>query len=161
MINTENRTLQKILWAAFIIYLLILTKFILFKWSFAYTKDHFVHNYNWDFAKQKLHHLDLIPLASIRGYLFNKADYADPIFNLLGNIIGFIPLGILLPLIFRKLRSFKSTLLRVFLISLCFELTQLLMLLGQFDVDDLMLNTLGGAIGYGLFYMLNNRRLIA
>jgi len=72
----------------------------------------------------------------------------------LGNIAGFIPLGILLPLLFRKLRTAFRTVALIFLISLAFETAQLILILGVFDVDDLLLNTLGGAIGYLLFVLL-------
>jgi len=40
-----------------------------------------------------------------------------------------------------------------FLLSLGYEVTQLLTGIGIFDVDDLMLNTLGGIMGY-VVYML-------
>lgn len=41
-----------------------------------------------------------------------------------------------------------------FLLSLGYEVTQLLTGMGIFDVDDLMLNTLGGMIGYVLYIVL-------
>ncbi|GAA0226871.1 hypothetical protein GCM10008921_09530 [Metaclostridioides mangenotii] len=64
-----------------------------------------------------------------------------------------MPLGISLRYFFK--RNLKQTLIITFLVSLFFELTQLTGLYGIyiapyriFDVDDLMLNKLGGYIGY-------------
>ena len=71
--------------------------------------------------------------------------------NIGGNIIGFIPFGILLPVLFLSLRKIWKTVFTVFCISLLFETTQLLTGLGVFDVDDLILNTAGGLLGYIIY----------
>jgi len=78
--------------------------------------------------------------------------FFQPFFNLLLTI----PFGIFLSYYFKQ--NLKKTLLFSFLLSLFFELTQLSALYGiyaspyrVFDVDDLLLNTLGGLVGYGLF----------
>lgn len=74
-----------------------------------------------------------------------------------GNFILILPLGFLAPLIWKKRRRFWKALQFGFLFSLVIELTQLLIsaIIGYtykiFDVDDLILNTAGFAIGY-LFY---------
>ncbi len=75
------------------------------------------------------------------------------IYNVLFNILLFIPLGIYLKYYFRC--DYKKTLLISFLVSLFFELTQLTGLYfiyprpyRLFDVDDLIMNSLGGSIGY-------------
>jgi glycopeptide antibiotics resistance protein len=120
-------------------------------------RNHFLHHYSWALAKDKLRHLDLVPFYSIHLYLTSKDNEINATGNLVGNIVGFIPLGILLPMLFKKLRAAKATILAVFFFSLGFEVTQLLILLGYFDVDDLILNTLGGAIGYLLFALLRKR----
>lgn len=47
------------------------------------------------------------------------------------------------------------------LFSLCVELLQLVAKVGVFDVDDLILNTLGGLMGFWIYYLLlliNRRR---
>lgn len=73
--------------------------------------------------------------------------------NLGGNIIGFIPMGFLLPFISHKNRNFFRTILSCFLITLVVELVQLTFHVGCFDVDDMLLNVLGGIIGYFIFMM--------
>jgi glycopeptide antibiotics resistance protein len=73
----------------------------------------------------------------------------QPLFN----IVLTIPFGVYLSYYFGK--DLKRVIIYSFLLSLFFELTQLTGLYGiymkpyrLFDVDDLMLNTLGGALGY-------------
>lgn len=68
--------------------------------------------------------------------------------------MGFIPFGYLVSiLIFNRATAFK-VIGSTFLLSLFFELIQLLFRLGTFDIDDLILNTLGGFIGYGLYKLV-------
>ncbi len=69
------------------------------------------------------------------------------------NVMLLMPLGVYCRYYFRK--SLGKTVLITFLISLFFEITQITGLYGiyeapyrLFDVDDLMLNTFGGMIGY-------------
>ena len=42
--------------------------------------------------------------------------------------------------------------------SLTVEILQLILRVGSFDVDDLLLNTLGGALGYVLLTLLEKWR---
>ena len=69
-------------------------------------------------------------------------------------MLMFVPLGFLLPVVFKNFRStFKTTLL-VFLFSFSIEVIQYF--IGRSaDIDDLILNTLGGIIGYGIFILFN------
>lgn len=82
-------------------------------------------------------------------HLFKERAFLQVVFN--GILLS--PLGVYLSYYFKK--SIKNTILISFCVSLFFELTQLSGLYGfynapyrTFDVDDLMLNTLGGYLGY-------------
>lgn len=70
--------------------------------------------------------------------------------NLFGNVIIFLPFGFFLPMA-SKYRSFFAAVFYSFALSFCVETFQLLARVGSFDVDDLLLNTLGGALGYIVF----------
>ena len=70
--------------------------------------------------------------------------------NLFGNVLIFVPFGIFLPMASRY-RSFFSTLFAGFGLSLCVEIFQFITRVGSFDVDDLLLNTIGGIMGHILF----------
>lgn len=104
---------------------------------------------------------NLIPFETIA--LFARLlDSANPEFrkfaviNLFGNVIMFIPLGFLLPKVFHRQNRLWKVLLTTALLIIGVELAQLLTLLGSFDTDDLILNVLGAAIGYG-FYKLYDK----
>lgn len=71
--------------------------------------------------------------------------------NLFGNVLCFILFGIFLPVIGRHFKSFIKVTLLALIFSLLIESTQLYFKVGIFDVDDLMLNTLGGMIGYIIY----------
>ena len=71
--------------------------------------------------------------------------------NLLGNVVGFIPLGLIPPVVSSNARGFFFITFSGFSLSLCVETAQLITKLGCFDVDDLVMNTLGTAIGYFVF----------
>jgi glycopeptide antibiotics resistance protein len=74
--------------------------------------------------------------------------------DMLQNVVVFVPLGLLLPLVSRA-RSLPSVLLTGFLLSLTMEALQFLNAVvadgGHIaDVNDLLANTLGAVVGYGL-----------
>ena len=95
----------------------------------------------------------LVPFKEIRRYLrYGRAIGGYYVMlNLLGNIVCFMPFGFVLPVISRNQRKFWKITLLSFLTSLLVELIQLVSKVGSCDVDDMLLNTLGGMTGYVLF----------
>lgn len=81
--------------------------------------------------------------ATINLLPFSSEGFATYILN----VIMFMPLGFLLPLIWRRYRKMGRTVLTGFCMSLSIELLQLFCLRVT-DVDDLTMNTLGTAVGY-------------
>lgn len=81
--------------------------------------------------------------------LLNAAQ-ATPIEDLLLNIILFVPFGFLLPFLWPKLNSWKTTLIGL-LFSVCIEITQYIFQLGCCDIDDIINNTFGTFLGYILY----------
>lgn len=100
---------------------------------------------------------NLLPFETISRYIRHLIHSEDPgilrhaIINLVGNVVMFVPLGLLLPVLWQKLRALWKTLLVTALIIIAVEVSQLLTLVGSCDTDDLILNVAGSAIGYGLF----------
>ena len=81
-------------------------------------------------------------------------DYWQPFFiNFIGNIVMFIPIGFLLPLLWRKFQSGFITIGIGFLVSLSIEILQLPQMRSS-DIDDLWLNTLGTGLGYSIFLLI-------
>lgn len=70
------------------------------------------------------------------------------------NIILFMPMGFLLPLIWGKYRTISLTVLTGFLFSLSIELGQLFNH-RLTDIDDIFMNVLGTVIGFGIWYLFN------
>ena len=66
-----------------------------------------------------------------------------------------MPFGAILPVISRRMRGFFRVMLLGFSFSLLVECTQLVTRVGTFDVDDLMLNTLG--LCSGIYFALCDR----
>lgn len=104
-------------------------------------------------------HNNFIPFFSLVDIIKSR-NLHTIIRNILGNIILTIPLGILIPMIIRKMDSVK----RIFILSLSFsiviELTQFIIssILGYTykitDVDDIFLNIIGVLIGYICFKLI-------
>ena len=78
--------------------------------------------------------------------------------NLFGNILLFVPLGLLLPAVWPRLARWWKTLGVCAGAVIAVELTQMLTLLGYCDIDDLILNLLGAALGYGLFLLFTKTK---
>ena len=74
--------------------------------------------------------------------------------NILGNIVGFLPLGALLPNFTPRLRSLGAILLAGALTSAGIETLQLLYTRRIADVDDVLLNTVGAGVGYLCFLLI-------
>lgn len=96
---------------------------------------------------------NLEPLRTVKLYfnLHNGVTFSGRLVNLLGNVVVFIPFGVLLPLLIRKLRSVLMLTLWTALGILLLETLQMLLRVGSFDVDDLLLNLMGVWVGYILF----------
>lgn len=68
-----------------------------------------------------------------------------------GNILIFIPFGFVLPILFKRFRNPLLSIGLVFFLSLLVESIQRVFRIGQFDVDDIILNATGGIIGFVAF----------
>ena len=87
-----------------------------------------------------------------------KASCWHAVKNLVGNVALFIPLGFFPPLLWDRYRRLWKTAALAAITMVIVEFTQVLTLRGQCDIDDVILNTLGAAIGYGIFYILQKRK---
>lgn len=96
--------------------------------------------------------INLIPFHTITDYLSNGGFFS--LINVLGNIVLFIPLGIYLILFNHNKGIFINTLWSVF-ISVAVELLQYLFKVGATDIDDIILNGLGGFLGIIIYKILH------
>ena len=93
---------------------------------------------------------NLIPFVN----LFDYPSAKDIVINVLGNIAMFIPLGIVWPIVYKKLDTPARAILTGVGVSLSIEILQLPFYTRVSDVDDLILNSLGYIIGYGLLMII-------
>ena len=99
--------------------------------------------------------INLTPLVNIADYSNTK----ELLINIAGNLCMFIPTGILLPILYKKLDSFWKVVLVGMSMSLLIELSQLAWCpTSVTDIDDLILNTLGAIIGYGIYCLFRPQR---
>lgn len=63
----------------------------------------------------------------------------------------FIPSGIVLPIVYKRLDTFCKVILAGAGISLCIEIIQLPFSVRATDIDDLILNTIGVIVGYVIY----------
>ncbi len=108
--------------------------------------------------------VNFIPVVNSFNYYFST--FADPsgvttekaLENIIGNLLLFIPLGILLPFISPKFQGVKNTLFTCFICSLFIEFCQLILsYFGTYrtsDIDDIILNTVSGLFGWLIFSKL-------
>lgn len=131
----------------FLLYMLVLIYFLFFAESYGRIP-----------YEKREYHYNLTPFQEIkRFWIYRKQlGYFAVVSNLLGNVVGFIPFGFMLPCISRRTRGFLLITLSGFNLSLCVECIQLVSRVGSFDVDDMILNTLGTAIGYVVFAVFHS-----
>lgn len=100
--------------------------------------------------------VNFIPFKTIRAY-FHYSGFLYVCSNILGNVILFLPFGFFLPTLYKKAQKLTYTLRNTIMFSIFIEFIQFF--IGRsVDIDDVMLNTLGGVLGYLLFRRWSRRR---
>lgn len=134
-----------------VLYLLFVLKVIVFKYPYDQLRE-IMDTWSREVVLEGLDTANFTLFRTVHMYI----DYAymlNSFENLAGNIIVFMPFGVLLPFIWKRFRNFADTFLAGFLFSLGIEIFQLYSAFGAFDVDDILLNCIGVISGY-VFYML-------
>ena len=141
---------QKMGWVLFIGYLALLVYFLFFAESFGRT-DSTRSGYAYNLKPFK----EITRFWIYRDRLGFKAFFL----NIFGNVAAFIPCGFFLPIVSRRSKQWQNTVAISFGFSLSVELPQLVSKVGSFDVDDLILNTMGAALGYILYQIVQRTRI--
>jgi glycopeptide antibiotics resistance protein len=102
--------------------------------------------------------VNLIPLVKSISMIQNAITLGvmvrDVVINLLGNLLLLVPLGFFLPVLSEKSRSAFKIIGLGFVVSLSIEMSQFILAVRIFDVDDILLNTLGALLGYSIFKLI-------
>ena len=91
-------------------------------------------------------------------YLFDYPTMGEALLNLIGNAAMFIPLGIVWPAVFKGLNTHWKVITAGFCMSLTIEVLQLPFFDRATDIDDLILNTLGFLMGYGIYLWASHKK---
>lgn len=94
--------------------------------------------------------INLAPMVNLLDYEI----FREMLINVIGNTAMFIPIGIIWPIVFRKLDTHKKVIAAGVGFSLCIEILQLPFYDRVTDIDDLILNSLGFLIGYGIYLLV-------
>ena len=132
-----QRYAQRMLWVVLLYYLAIVSAMLFFGGLFHLDRE-------WGGA------VNLEPFRTIRNFLrhYQRTGSLSSLFNLLGNAAILMPLGVLLPLMFRPMRRFWVFLPFTAMVAVGIEYLQWRTALGVADVDDSILNFAGAALGY-------------
>ena len=94
--------------------------------------------------------LNFVPFMKLMDY----PRLSEAWLNLIGNTTMFIPLGIVWPSVFKKLNTHAKVIVAGVGVSLCIEILQLPFFSRVTDIDDLILNSFGYIIGYGIYLLV-------
>ena len=148
MSRTAAKRIKAAAWVLFGIYVALMVYLLFFGDRYGHGPGEDIMRYN------------LVPLREIRRFLSYRDQLGTRavVMNLAGNVLLFVPFGAILPVLSRSLRSPLRIAGAGLLLSVSVEVLQLLTRLGSFDVDDLILNTLGALLGYGIFAVCDRFR---
>lgn len=136
---------RNLLWASFVAYCTVMC-YLLFARS--------AYSLGRPYLEELKMNINFIPFETIRGYIIaliyrrNEHLIYNAFINLCGNIVAFIPLGLFLPCLWKKLQLLKNLLLCSGITVLTIELIQLVTLRGSCDIDDFILNLFGILLGF-------------
>lgn len=133
----------------FLVYLFLLAYYLFFSEDYGRVVD-----------ADRGYRYNLVPFMEIHRFLQyrDEVGWLSMFTNVFGNVLGLIPFGFIVPMIWRDMKNGFLITLSGFCFSLTIETIQLVTRVGCFDVDDLILNTLGVVIGYGMFLICDNLR---
>ncbi len=147
MAANKKRIQKTVYMILFIAYLILLFYLLLFSEEMGRT------------GAAEEYHYNLVPFREIKRF-YSVIDTQPKLFwlNIAGNVLAFMPFGFLIP----RLRERRTNMFLAGLFSLelsfSVELLQLIFKLGCFDVDDLLLNTIGGILGYLLYLVFRREK---
>ncbi len=137
-----KKFIRNVLALAFIGYMVLLIYFLFFSEEYGRTIQYVDYQYNLILFRELSRYIKYREVVGIDYFLI----------NVVGNVVVFMPFGFFVPSLEKKRRGAVLEFIKItalgFLFSLAVETVQLVTKVGCFDVDDLLLNTVGVALGY-------------
>jgi glycopeptide antibiotics resistance protein len=144
--NKNNKITRAVLWGLFVVYCGILV------WMLYLSRD---YRGGYTFGEYISRFSNFIPFKTV----FHYAKIASTcslefiglfLWNIMGNLVMLLPLGAVLPCLFRRIDRFWKVVITVTVTIILIELAQLILRVGVIDIDDLILNLSGAMIGYAI-----------
>jgi glycopeptide antibiotics resistance protein len=132
----------------FFVYLLLLFYFLFFSEGMGRMETGVQYRYNLKLFREIMRFYKYRELVGYKAFFI----------NVFGNIIAFVPFGMLMPRLSERTKNWFLTTVMALELSFVVEVVQLIFKIGCFDVDDLLLNTVGGLVGYVIFYWMDGSR---
>lgn len=111
------------------------------------------HHINGKIGTMKFDASKILPVQANLVPIIHMFDSYDGwLLNIIGNIGMFVPVGIVWPICFKKINTIGKTILVGALFSLLIEVSQLFLFERYSDIDDIILNTSGAAIGALIYF---------
>lgn len=129
--NNLKKSLKIMLKISLVIYVLLLTWIIVFKFRLKLDDLKYIRSVN------------IIP--------FKSNGMVNGIREIFVNLVLFIPFGMYLEYLFKNKKI--SNIVIIILTSLCYEVLQYILHIGVSDITDIIMNTFGGVIGMILVYI--------
>ncbi|MFI3201418.1 MAG: VanZ family protein [Eubacteriales bacterium] len=147
-LNVESKTI--FLWTIYIFYITSLIQITVIRdWNHFFDYKNYTHTMNT---------IQLVPfLTTMQSYRQGLDAF---IYHLIGNMIWFLPLGCITPLVHRKFKGFFSTVIIGVFLSFFIELFQWVFNSGVSDLDDIIVNTLGTIVGYGIYICISKKKMV-
>lgn len=132
-------------WILFYLYIILLSYFL-------FLSDHYGRGI---ISEEYRYNLELF--KEIRRFIKyrERLGFENFVVNILGNVLAFTPFGFLLPMLKKSYRRFIVIAFLSILFSLTVELIQMYTKVGVFDVDDVLMNSIGGILGYLTYSILS------
>lgn len=138
--NKPINKLREVFINLFFIYFLILVNLTIFKYGYL-TLDFDIRLY-----------INYIPFVeTVKMFTNEFSDIHIALYNVIGNILLFIPLGFCIPLFFNKKNKLSKVILYGFIASLTIEVLQIFTPFNTTDIDDIIFNTFGSILGFIIF----------
>lgn len=144
--NKVSNILREVVLFLFLIYFLLLLSLTVFKgFGIEYYNQFDSYMYK---SKGILGIINIIPFKdTIETLIGGQVPIQMPLRNIFGNVLLFVPLGFIIPILFNKYDKLSKILTLGFVSSLSIECVQLFVGYNICDVDDLIFNTTGAVLG--------------
>ena len=159
----KKETIKKVVATLFALYCVVLL-YVLFLHN-TYRYEFGAIGVNSYFSEEHMSMINIVPFKTIFGYfqrLMNHTINTDIVVrNLFVNLVLFLPMGMAVPVLFeKKINKFWKFLLFIVITTFAIEIIQFLTMRGTADIDDIILNSLGGCIGYEIIQIKPIKRFL-